>query len=201
MNRECKLPNRMASKSTMVYCTKCRLVNYCSRECQEADWPGHKPTCKIIEDREAAFAMKEKVIASMKDFMDFGKAVCGAAASSKSISNSSGNEGSGDDSDSSDDDGFPAPSTPHLDQVCKSENERNEFLDQMSSMLLRMAKKSEIESKAKELDKRMAALKPKEGEEMDKEAGEEWERKVKKILAELRELRQELDALEAGNGI
>lgn len=44
-NPKCKIPDRVAERSTMLYCTKCRKSNYCSRECQEADWPLHKEKC------------------------------------------------------------------------------------------------------------------------------------------------------------
>jgi hypothetical protein len=42
---QCTLPDKMAVRSKMVYCTRCRKVNYCSRECQVAAWPGHKEYC------------------------------------------------------------------------------------------------------------------------------------------------------------
>ena len=29
-------------------CGKCRMVNYCSQDCQEKDWPEHKPLCKMM---------------------------------------------------------------------------------------------------------------------------------------------------------
>ncbi|XP_022333750.2 uncharacterized protein LOC111130800 isoform X1 [Crassostrea virginica] len=32
-------------KNTMKRCTRCRLVYYCSRECQAKDWPIHKTSC------------------------------------------------------------------------------------------------------------------------------------------------------------
>eukprot|EP00984_Skeletonema_dohrnii_P006572 scaffold2353_cov93-Skeletonema_dohrnii-CCMP3373.AAC.3 len=44
-NQNCSLPSRMAERSTMVYCTRCRTVNYCSRKCQKAAWPKHKSHC------------------------------------------------------------------------------------------------------------------------------------------------------------
>eukprot|EP00985_Skeletonema_marinoi_P012174 scaffold5829_cov129-Skeletonema_marinoi.AAC.5 len=44
-NENCSLPSRMAERSTMVYCTRCRTVNYCSRKCQKAAWPKHKSHC------------------------------------------------------------------------------------------------------------------------------------------------------------
>lgn len=48
MNQECPLPGNKAVRSKMVYCTKCRVANYCSRECQVIDWPGHKKVCKLV---------------------------------------------------------------------------------------------------------------------------------------------------------
>ena len=44
-NLSCSLPDRKASRSKMLYCTQCRIANYCSRECQVADWPEHKNYC------------------------------------------------------------------------------------------------------------------------------------------------------------
>jgi hypothetical protein len=47
-NPECPLPDRKAVRSSMLRCTGCqnsRNVNYCSRECQEADWHVHKQYC------------------------------------------------------------------------------------------------------------------------------------------------------------
>jgi hypothetical protein len=41
-NPQCSLPNRMAKRSTMLCCDRCRYVSYCSRSCQKADWPLHK---------------------------------------------------------------------------------------------------------------------------------------------------------------
>lgn len=43
--RGCPLPNNVAVRKKMVYCAECRVVNYCSRECQVADWPQHKGDC------------------------------------------------------------------------------------------------------------------------------------------------------------
>jgi hypothetical protein len=41
----CPLPGNMAIRSKMLQCTRCRNVSYCSKECQEADWPKHKQAC------------------------------------------------------------------------------------------------------------------------------------------------------------
>jgi hypothetical protein len=50
-NPQCKLPDRMRVKrSGMVYCTRCRVINYCSRECQVDAWPDHKLVCgEVVE--------------------------------------------------------------------------------------------------------------------------------------------------------
>lgn len=45
MNSRCSLPGRRVERSKMKYCTQCCLANYCSRECQVADWPRHKENC------------------------------------------------------------------------------------------------------------------------------------------------------------
>lgn len=43
----CPLPGRKMERKNMSYCTRCRLANYCSSECQKADWPRHKKNCNI----------------------------------------------------------------------------------------------------------------------------------------------------------
>ncbi len=45
-NSTCTLPDKKAKRGAMFYCTGCRLANYCSRECQVADWGRHKEGCK-----------------------------------------------------------------------------------------------------------------------------------------------------------
>ncbi|KAK9836231.1 hypothetical protein WJX84_003554, partial [Apatococcus fuscideae] len=35
-------------------CSRCKLVNYCSKDCQVAHWPGHKQACKAEAARLAA---------------------------------------------------------------------------------------------------------------------------------------------------
>ena len=50
-SHNCNKPNRRVERSTMLYCARCRNANYCSRECQVADWPCHKDSCgKDIAD-------------------------------------------------------------------------------------------------------------------------------------------------------
>ncbi len=46
-NPECKVPGKMVERSKMLYCTRCRQVNYCSPECQKAAWPRHKKVCDM----------------------------------------------------------------------------------------------------------------------------------------------------------
>ena len=47
-NLECSLPKHMAKRSKMLYCNGCRVVSYCSRECQKAAWPKHKEHCEVV---------------------------------------------------------------------------------------------------------------------------------------------------------
>jgi hypothetical protein len=51
-NPQCHLPGRMVERRTMVYCTRCRQGNYCSRECQVAAWPSHKEVCDELGELE-----------------------------------------------------------------------------------------------------------------------------------------------------
>eukprot|EP00984_Skeletonema_dohrnii_P033957 scaffold32283_cov132-Skeletonema_dohrnii-CCMP3373.AAC.2 len=44
-NEKCSIPDRLVERRSMFYCTRCRAVNYCSRECQKAAWPTHKSYC------------------------------------------------------------------------------------------------------------------------------------------------------------
>ena len=56
-NPQCSIPGRKVERSKTMYCSRCRDVTYCSRECQIADWTGHKPICDeyaaIIAEFEA----------------------------------------------------------------------------------------------------------------------------------------------------
>jgi hypothetical protein len=44
-NPQCQVPDGRVERSKMLYCTRCCVVNYCCRECQEAAWPVHKEFC------------------------------------------------------------------------------------------------------------------------------------------------------------
>ncbi len=54
-NPNCSLPGRKAERSKMFYCTRCGEVNYCSSECQKADWKTHRKFCDIMLEVKAAF--------------------------------------------------------------------------------------------------------------------------------------------------
>ena len=45
-NPDCRLtPSGEVDRSKTMYCSRCRSVTYCSRECQKADWAVHRPSC------------------------------------------------------------------------------------------------------------------------------------------------------------
>jgi hypothetical protein len=39
----------VSDKCKLKECARCRSVRYCSKECQTADWPAHKATCKRLQ--------------------------------------------------------------------------------------------------------------------------------------------------------
>ncbi len=45
-NPECFHPDGKVERKTMLTCTGCNRVSYCSADCQRADWPHHKDHCK-----------------------------------------------------------------------------------------------------------------------------------------------------------
>ena len=59
-NPHCCLPDRRAERKTMLYCTRCRSVNYCSPECQKANWSEHKKSCKEASDRSATWESRRQ---------------------------------------------------------------------------------------------------------------------------------------------
>lgn len=66
VNAQCSLPGRKVERKTMMHCSRCCLVNYCSRECQVADWPTHKTMCdRYLQNYAAARA---EVAATKHDF-------------------------------------------------------------------------------------------------------------------------------------
>lgn len=37
------------SGGKLSYCSRCRMIKYCNKECQIKDWTNHKKTCKLNE--------------------------------------------------------------------------------------------------------------------------------------------------------
>jgi hypothetical protein len=56
----CGLPNQMVERSKMFYCTRCGDVNYCSIECQKADWEGHRGVCDAVVEWKTAFDSRKQ---------------------------------------------------------------------------------------------------------------------------------------------
>src|SRR5437870_2341550 len=64
-SRECPTPYNPDRK--MKFCARCRMVRYCSQECQRAHWSEHKSMCRAFTtdprtkiDIDAQFLMKHK---------------------------------------------------------------------------------------------------------------------------------------------
>ncbi len=55
-NPQCSLGE--VERSTMLSCIRCRRVNYCSPQCQEAHWKKHKKECDNYAAKIAAFDSK-----------------------------------------------------------------------------------------------------------------------------------------------
>jgi hypothetical protein len=59
-NKQCTLPLRTAQRNKMMTCSQCRMVHYCSRECQVVDWPKHRKDCKdYVAVRKLTTAARE----------------------------------------------------------------------------------------------------------------------------------------------
>ena len=50
---KCSLPGGKVERKGMLHCLRCRKDFFCSRECQEADWPMHKKLCNKYVDEQA----------------------------------------------------------------------------------------------------------------------------------------------------
>lgn len=45
-NPRCETPDKQATNR----CAGCNTAKYCTRECQKADWPRHRPECKALQE-------------------------------------------------------------------------------------------------------------------------------------------------------
>jgi hypothetical protein len=46
----CHVNTCFASRKDLKLCSRCKIVSYCSRECQMKDWPDHKKHCKVLAE-------------------------------------------------------------------------------------------------------------------------------------------------------
>jgi len=59
-NPQCSHPDWEVERSKTMYCSRCRCVTYCSRECQKAGWKLHKDDCDNNAAMKAEFDAKHK---------------------------------------------------------------------------------------------------------------------------------------------
>ena len=59
-NPKCSIPDNRVERSKTKYCSRCRRLTYCSRECQEAHWMTHKPDCDKDSATIAKFEAKRQ---------------------------------------------------------------------------------------------------------------------------------------------
>ncbi len=54
-NPQCSIPFGVVERRSMLCCSGCGChdANYCSRECQKADWPVHKKKCVLFRELTA----------------------------------------------------------------------------------------------------------------------------------------------------
>ena len=58
-NPNCSHPEGKVERSKMFSCTRCGAANYCSVECQRADWKEHRKECDKGAKLKAAFEWEE----------------------------------------------------------------------------------------------------------------------------------------------
>ena len=54
-NPNCSHPDGLVERSKMFCCTRCGEANYCSFECQRADWKQHRVQCDAVVKMKVAF--------------------------------------------------------------------------------------------------------------------------------------------------
>eukprot|EP00985_Skeletonema_marinoi_P008336 scaffold3761_cov81-Skeletonema_marinoi.AAC.1 len=60
-NEKCPLPGGKVERSKMLYCTRCSVEYYCSRDCQKAAWSEHREFCKEKAERNAKFEQEMRI--------------------------------------------------------------------------------------------------------------------------------------------
>ena len=58
-NPDCSQPGGRMERSKMFCCTRCVVANYCSVECQRADWKRHKEFCAKAAEMKAALIAEQ----------------------------------------------------------------------------------------------------------------------------------------------
>eukprot|EP00984_Skeletonema_dohrnii_P027595 scaffold17192_cov90-Skeletonema_dohrnii-CCMP3373.AAC.1 len=57
-NPQC--PNGRVERNKTMYCSRCRIITYCSRECHKANWARHKQDCDKCATLIAEFEAKKQ---------------------------------------------------------------------------------------------------------------------------------------------
>mmetsp|Transcript_9211 Transcript_9211/g.18519 ORF Transcript_9211/g.18519 Transcript_9211/m.18519 type:complete len:114 (+) Transcript_9211:288-629(+) len=60
-NEKCPLPGGKVERSKMLYCTRCSVEYYCSRDCQETHWSDHREVCKKKAEENAKFEQEMRI--------------------------------------------------------------------------------------------------------------------------------------------
>lgn len=58
IGRNCSHCKLIVPKVQFMYCSKCRVVGYCSKQCQKAAWQDHKRYCKISSNVKSPLICK-----------------------------------------------------------------------------------------------------------------------------------------------
>jgi hypothetical protein len=56
-----------SSEETLKLCSRCKIVSYCSNECQAKDFPDHKKHCKILADLRKDKAKVSEIAKKLQD--------------------------------------------------------------------------------------------------------------------------------------